>query len=115
MNNFNTWLWDIVNTAGWWWWGPCVVIAVKNMVILSGLNAPVTGLGRTARVFAWMAHIPMLFSLQFNAMGCIALPLMLVANNVLYIQLWLACRRERRQASPNPHYGVQRVLSKMIQ
>jgi len=114
MNNFNAWLWEIINTAGWWWWAPCVVIAIKNMVWLSLLNAPVTGMGRIARTLAWLAHIPMMFAPFFNAMGSLSLPLLLIANNILYIQLWLACRDQKAKMQINPKYGAAAVLRTMV-
>lgn len=114
MNGFNAWLWDLVNTAGWWWWAPCWLLAIKNMIWLANLTAPVTFIGRLARTFAWISHIPMAFIPLFNALGTVALPLMLVANNILYIQLWLACREQRDTIKSHPRHGVRRVLHAMV-
>jgi hypothetical protein len=128
VNNFNDFLWNAVNDAGWWWWGPCIIIAIKNLVILANLSAPITTIGRIARGFAWMAHIPLAFvgivaviadltdiPVSLNGLGPFSMPLLLIANNALYIQLWLACREQKRNASPNKAYGVQRILNKMVQ
>jgi len=112
--HFNEWLWSVINDAGWGWWIPCWLLAIKNMVWLSMLTAPVTGIGRAARTFAWLAHIPMAFIPLYNALGCVALPLMLIANNILYIQLWLACREQRKRQSPNLRHGARRVLQSIV-
>jgi len=113
-SGFNSFLWGVIDAAGWWWWIPCWLLAIKNMIWLSLLNAPVTGIGRAARTFAWLAHIPMGFIPLYNALGCVALPLLLVASNILYIQLWLSCREQRKLLNTHPKYGARRVLQSMV-
>lgn len=105
-------LWDFLNWAGWWYWIPAILLSLRNLYLLSMLSAPGTGLGRAARVFAWLAHLPMIFTPAFNALGSFALPLMLVANNLLYHQL----RDVSDAAAPSPTvgYGASRMLSSMV-
>ena len=107
----NAGLWDLINWLGWYYWLPFIFVAVWNIYLLSQLAAPVTALGRAARTFAWLAHIPLLFSPWFNVMGSIALPVMLVANNLLYHQLRAAC-----QANPesNDKDRATRILSSLV-
>ena len=112
--SLNQFIWDIVNAAGWWWWIPCWALSIKNMIWLANLSAPATFIGRVARTFAWLAHIPMGFLPLMNSMGLIALPLMLIANNILYIQLWLACRAQRGQPVLNAGHMARRVLQSMV-
>lgn len=127
MNNFNDWLWTVINAAGWWWWIPCIIVAAINLVLLTKLSPPVTTTGAVARGFAWLAHLPLLFvgiaalvgyfmhtSVSLNALGLLSLPLMLISNNILYTQLWLACRREKRTLAYHPRYGAARALRTVI-
>ena len=125
----NAMIWQTVNALGWWWWFPPCILAAANLALLAGLNAPITRLGRTARVLAWLAHIPMLFvgvsylasvvlhnpALTLNSLGLIALPLMIVGNFVLYLQLYLACRAMRKEARPNAKHWTQRVLGIVVE
>ena len=118
----NAILWHAVNSLGWIWWFPPCVLAAINLGLLSRLNAPVTRLGRVARVFAWVAHVPMLFvglsvigywwigTTPLNSLGLIALPLMIVGNTLFYTQLFLACRVVNKQATPNHRHWAQKVL-----
>ncbi len=110
----NNWLWENINALGWIFWMPCVLVAIKNLFLLSSLDAPSTHLGRAARVFAWLAHIAMMFAPAMNVMGCIALPLMLIANNLLYVQVMMACRAAKGQAIPRDVSFAQRVLSSIV-
>ncbi len=110
----NAILWDYINSWGWAFWLPCVLVAIKNLFLLSSLDAPVTGLGRAARVFAWLAHIAMVFAPAMNVMGCLALPLMLIANNLLYVQVMMACRASKGLAVPRDISFAQRVLSSIV-
>lgn len=114
MTSFNDWMWSVVNGAGWWWFGPCVVIAAKNLLMLANMSAPTTTLGRIARTLAWLAHIPMIFVPMYNALGCVALPLLLLANNAFYLQLWLNCREQRKIGMANPKFAARRVLDAMV-
>lgn len=111
----NAVIWDIINSWGWAFWLPCVLVAAKNLLVLASLDAPTSNLGRAARVFAWLAHIPMVFCIKFNALGCIALPLMLIANNLLYVQIQIECRKARGEAPARDTSFAQWVLSSIVQ
>lgn len=111
----NALIWHYIDSWGWAFWLPCVLVAIKNLFLLASLDAPVTGLGRAARVFAWLAHIAMMFAPAMNSMGCLALPLMLVANNLLYVQVMMACREAKGQEIPRDVSFAQRVLSSIVQ
>lgn len=111
----NGMIWTYINAWGWAFWLPCVLIAGKNLIVLASLDAPTSHLGRAARVFAWLGHIPMLFAPAMNSMGCLALPLMLVANNLLYVQIQIECRRARGEAPSRDISFAQRVLSSIVQ
>lgn len=111
----NALLWQYINSWGWAFWLPCILIAAKNLIVLATLDAPTSSLGRAARVFAWLAHIPMLFCYWFNALGCIALALMLIANNLLYVQIQIECRKARGEAPSRDISFAQRVLSSIVQ
>lgn len=113
MNNFNAFIGETINHWGWWYWSFAVLLSAKNLWLLSRLGAPATSLGRAARVMAWLAHFPMLFCIQFNNLGMIALPLMIFANNLLYWQVYLACRDARH--SPNRAYGARKLLRSMVE
>lgn len=106
-------LWQFINALGWAYWMPFVLLAGANMALLAMMSAPATSLGRTARVCAWVAHLPMLFTPWLNALGCIALPLLLIASNILYLQLYLACRGGIM--SVNRKFWSEKVLHSMVQ
>ena len=108
----NAWLWHVINGAGWWWWGPCIVLAARNLYLLTTLSAPTTTIGRAARTFAWLAHLPMLFVPWFNALGCVSLPLLLAASNLLYEQLRAACLSQ--PPSPNRGHRSRRILDSLF-
>lgn len=108
----NAALWSIINELGWFYWMPFIFLAGRNLYLLSRLAAPATSLGRAARTFAWLAHLPLLFAPWFNVMGSLALPLMLVANNLLYRQLREACEAAIR--SPNGRHRARRILSSLV-
>lgn len=111
----NDLIWSFINSWGWAFWFPCVLVAIKNLFLLASLAAPTTRLGRAARVFAWLAHIAMMFAPAMNSMGCIALPLMLIANNLLYVQVMMACRAAKGEPVPRDVSFAQRVLSSIVQ
>lgn len=116
MTNFNQWLWSVINEAGEWWWIPCWLLALKNMVWLSNMTPARTFLGRTARVFAWLAHLCMLFSPMMASLRNVMIPLILISSNALYIQLWLACRKEGQGQCyvANPRHMARKVLRSMV-
>lgn len=105
-------LWNIINELGWYYWAPFILLAIRNVYVLSRLSAPTSALGRAARTFAWLAHLPLLFAPWFNVMGSIALPLMLVANNLLYRQLREACQTAAPSAN-GAHRG-RRILQSLV-
>lgn len=105
-------IWEILNLLGWYYWVPFILLAARNLYLLSRLSAPATSLGRAARTFAWLAHLPLLFAPWFNVMGSLALPLTLVANNLLYRQLREAC--EAAIPSPNGTHRVRQILSSIV-
>jgi hypothetical protein len=115
MSGFNTLIWETINAWGWWYWSFAIFLSIKNLILLSLLGAPATHLGRAARVAAWIAHIPMLFTPAFNSLGMIALPLMVLANNLLYFQHYLACRDARKNPSPNAAFGARKILQSMVE
>ena len=108
----NAFLWHLIDGMGWWWWGPCIVLAGRNLYLLACLSAPATTIGRAARTFAWLAHLPMLFVPWFNSLGCIALPLLLAASNLLYEQLRGACLSQ--PTSTNHPHRARRILESMF-
>lgn len=112
MNDFNAELWNLISKLGWVYWGPCVVIALENIIILTILPTPGTTLGRAARTMAWLAHLPMLFSPWFNVLGSVALPLLLIASNVLYVHLFIVSRNGDRQPLQMP--WTHKALRAMI-
>lgn len=108
----NAALWNLINWLGWYYWLPFIFVAVHNVYLLSCLSAPATALGRAARTFAWLAHIPLLFAPFFNVMGSLALPLMLVANNLLYRQLRQACVAAKPSA--NGEHLSRQILNTLV-
>lgn len=89
MNDF---LWREINYLGWIFWTPWVMLSIKNLILLSTLGAPQRGIDRVQRTFAWLAHIAMIFTPWMNALGCVALPLCLIANNTDYIKRYFEHR-----------------------
>lgn len=110
----NDLIWTYITAWGWVYWTPCVLVAIRNLFLLASLDAPTTHLGRSARVFAWLAHLAMMFSPAMNSLGCVALPLMLIANNLLYEQIRASCRA-RAEALAHDTPLAQRVLSTIVQ
>ena len=111
--NANAVLWHFVSGLGWWWWGIWVIVAFDNLRQLSHMGGAVSTTGRWARVLTWIGHLAMLFSPFMNSLGMIALPLILLSNNLYYRQLREAC--ERAAPSPNQPYRSRNILGVLVE
>lgn len=105
----NDWLWTHINGLGWIYWAPWVALSLKNLILLGTMGAPERGIDRVQRTFAWLAHITMLFTPFFNALGCVALPLLLIANNTMYIKMYF----DRHPVKSGEPVG-QRMLNSVV-
>jgi hypothetical protein len=89
----NQFLWDFINGLGWWYWGPLVGIGTFLLMRLFQLAAPKTRLGRWGRMFAIMGALCLVFTPQFNVLGCIGIYLLTLSLTIVTEQVFRDCKK----------------------
>lgn len=113
-DGLNAALWEAVNYCGWGWWLPLIPAAGVALYYLYQLSPAETGMGRLIRVLLTLACVCLIFIPAFNALGTVAIHLLVYSVALICRQQYRACVKHGKITEPVAETKLGRVAERLV-